>query len=82
MQLNKKIHTMDVVVPNCSSCDVTTDGHTFSFTFSFTFSCDFEFEFDDAECSCEENEENIILTVDDFKLNLEDVEWDQKFKFN
>ncbi len=67
---------MDVVVPNCSSCDVTTDGHTFSFTFSF------EFEFDDAECSCEENEENIILTVDDFKLNLEDVEWDQKFKLN
>jgi hypothetical protein len=76
MKLNKKIHTMDVVVPNRSSCDVTTDGHTFSFTFSF------EFEFDDAECSCEENEENIILTVDDFKLNLEDVEWDQKFKLN
>jgi hypothetical protein len=73
MKLNKKIHTLDVVVPNCSSCDVTTDGHTFSFTFFFIFS--FNFSFDDAEDSCEDNEEIIILTVANFKLNLEDLEW-------
>lgn len=46
MKLNKKIHTVNVIVPNSSSCDVTTDGHTFSF--------DFEFDNDEYSCDCNE----------------------------
>jgi hypothetical protein len=40
-----------------------------------------QFYFDNDECSCEFNEDNIIFTVDDLKLNFDDIEWDQKLYF-
>ena len=42
----------------------------------------YEFDFYNDECSCEFNEDNIIFTVDDLKLNFDDIEWDQKLKLN
>lgn len=35
----------------------------------------YEFDFDNDECSCDFNEDNIIFTVDDLKLNFDDIEW-------